>query len=85
MSKTQRITDLCMAINAVEGTDVAPEYIRQNQRVRNTLYKMMMEEADRLSRTEVTIKQLEKAIAKAGWEDQHFAMKDDGSLIIVVD
>jgi hypothetical protein len=79
MSKpsTQVITDLCMAINAVEGTEVAPEYQKQNERVRQTLYDLMIDKAFVLATTpiaenRVSFKRLDKAIKAAGWDDQHF-------------
>jgi hypothetical protein len=73
----QTITDLCMAINAVEGTEVAPKYLKQNERVRNTLYALMIEKATVLATTpiaenRVSFKRLDKAIKAAGWDDQHF-------------
>jgi hypothetical protein len=68
---TQRVTDLCIAINAVEGTQVAPEYEKQNKQVCKTLYECMMTEADTLySNGQATLKDLTEAINAAGWEDQ---------------
>jgi len=76
---TQVITDLCIAINAVEGTVTAEPYIKENERVRKTLYDLLIAKAtmmyigmDMPSDTTVTLKQLDKAIKAAGWDDQHF-------------
>ncbi len=80
MKPTQIITDLCIAINAVEGTEVDAKYISQNVRVRKTLYDLMIAKATLLylgvdlpaNGKDVTLKQLDKAIKAAGWDDQHF-------------
>ncbi len=79
MKPTQVITDLCIAINAVEG-NVTNKYIKDNERVRKTLYDLMIDKANLMflgvgmSATDpaVTLKQLDKAIKAAGWDDQHF-------------
>lgn len=80
MKPTQVITDLCIAINAIEGTEVDAKYISQNVRVRKTLYDLMINKATLMymgvdmpaNVKEVTLKQLDKAIEAAGWDDQHF-------------
>lgn len=66
----QRVTDLCMAINAVDGTHVTAKYVKQNERVRQTLMDCMLTEADRSYNAGVSLKDLTKAIQAAGWEDQ---------------
>mgnify|MGYP000910309759 CR=1 FL=1 len=71
--KAQRITDLCIAINAVEGADCAPKYNKQNERVRNTLYDVMIKEAIRLHfKQKVGLGALSRALHEAGWEGQMF-------------
>lgn len=67
---TQRVTDLCIALNALDGDVVASEYEKQNMRVRKTLYDCIMKEASLLHTQGATLEQLTKAIYDAGWEDQ---------------
>jgi hypothetical protein len=61
---TQRLTDLCIALNALEGDDV------ESTRVRKTLYACIMENATILYHQGATLEQLTNAIFDAGWEDQ---------------
>jgi hypothetical protein len=81
---TQVLTDLCIAINAVEGASVAPEYEKQNERVRKTLYEFLIGTAMSLYMLDVSLKKMDKAIRAAGWEDQHF-VESGVSLKIVND
>lgn len=79
---TRRVTDLCMAINAVDGTHVTAEYIKQNERVRETLMDCMLTEADRLYNAGVSLKRLTKAINAAGWDDNVVKWDDNGIKIV---
>lgn len=77
-TSTQRITDLCMAINAVEGTYVDHQlYNDQCIRVRNTLFDLMTEEAKKLLSNDVSMKRLNNALHKAGWDDNYFVWRID--------
>lgn len=81
-SPIKTIADLCMAINTVEGTDVAPEYQEQNDRICKTLYDLMIEEATKaFFYDRVSIKKLDSALKKAGWDDQTFV--SDGPTLSV--
>lgn len=79
----QRLTDICIAINAVDGTDVAPEYCNQNKRVRNSLYSLMIREAsDLYVLKNVSLKRLTNAIHKAGWGENTFVLDENGITLI---
>ena len=64
-----RITHLCMAINAVEGTHVSPKYVKQNEKVRATLHELLLEECDKEYNHGTPLKMLTAAVQKAGWDD----------------
>lgn len=72
LKSTQVLTDLCIAINAVEGTQVSLKYEKQNRRVRETLYEFLIGSAMGLYMQNVSLKKMDKAIRAAGWEEQHF-------------
>jgi hypothetical protein len=84
-TSVSNLTDLCIAINAVEGADCAPEYQKQNKRVCKMLHRYMINAAERLWTEGVTLKRLTKAINAAGWEDQHFVAVNGNHLEIVDD
>jgi hypothetical protein len=65
-----RITHICMAINAVEGTHTTKRYIAQNEKVRATLYDILLTECDKEYDHGTPLKMLTAAIQKAGWDDQ---------------
>jgi hypothetical protein len=77
-----RVTDLCMAINAVDGTHVTPEYVKQNERVRDTLYGFLLEEAERLYKRGMSLKSLTKAVQAGGWDDNVVKWDDNGIKIV---
>lgn len=68
------ITDLCIAINAVEGGECAPEYQKQNKRVCKSLNGLLEVTAKHAIHNGATDKQLRKALTAAGWEDQTFRL-----------
>ena len=80
---TDRVTDLCIAINTLDGLNVSPEYVKQNERVRKTLYECLLTECDTLySNAQATLKELTKAIHAAGWDDNK-VIRDKYELKIV--
>jgi hypothetical protein len=70
MSKTDTLFDLIIACNAVDGTQVSPDYIAENKRCGNTLRSLALKEAERLYRDGVTLKTLDRVLNKGGWESR---------------
>lgn len=87
---TSVITDLCIAINCVDGTDVDPKYVKQNMRVVKTLKSLLMFHAYTvLDLSDVRlhksiIKRMNKAMKDAGW-DCSFVLSSKGILKIVAE
>jgi hypothetical protein len=68
---TQVITDLCQAINAVDGTFTTARYIKQQERVRKTLLRYLhLELEEQFYNNGTTLGELTRAIRRAGWEGQ---------------
>ena len=74
MKRTQRITVLCIAINCIEGTDVAQDYEKQNESVVKTLNDCLIKEATILYHQGVTLKHLSDALYDGGWEENYFVL-----------
>ena len=74
-SKTNTLFDLILAINAVEGTSVSPEYIAENLRCSNTLRQLALREAASLYDAGVSLKTLNRVLSKGGWESRFDTIK----------
>lgn len=87
--KVQHITDLCIAINCVEGINVDPKYVKQNMRVGKNLRSLMMKEAQTIidnndaSIHDTILKRLTMALLDAGWENRFILSPKTGNLKIV--
>lgn len=61
-------------------------YEAEQNRQRGLVYSLMLDEATRLHlKSKVPLEELNKALVKAGWEEQHFVLNEDQLFIVVED
>jgi len=86
----------CMSVSsdrpANQGDEAVDAFLERKRKRETTqerqhdmLYAIMIAEACKLVESGIAFKDLDKALAAAGWEDQHFTVQPDGGLVIVND
>ena len=86
MTKTQKLIDLCCCVNALDSyfcTDESGGFTKHSRRQRATLTKVVWEEANNLYSRGITLKQLNAAFLKSGWDDNRAIVGADGKIKIV--
>jgi hypothetical protein len=82
--KTRRLYDLLCVINALDGTFRIEKYEKEYERQRKEIYKLVIEEAHALYHySNISISTLNRALKKAGWEDQTFVCNTNKNMQIV--